>query len=220
MKKSPSHLALDLRERLSAVGEWLSPLGLRVILAWEFWESGVEKLHGENWFGWLMEQGKFPWPFNLPPADFSWALATWAEIVGALALLVGLGTRFWAFSLFVLTVVAVASVHWPAEWGSLAELWKGYAVTDKGFGNYKLPLLFAILLLPLMLSGPGKLSLDHLIARALGVRAGEHAGAGALGWGIALLGLGLPLAMLLPGFGLLLAGIGSALVVASRLLRV
>lgn len=221
MKNSMAELALELRERLNGVGRWLAPLGLRVILAWEFFEAGYEKLHGDNWFSWLLENGKFPWPFNIPSADFSWALSTWAELVGAIALLIGLGTRFFAFTLFILTVVATVSVHWPAEWNSLSELWQGYAITAKnGSGNFKLPLLFALMLLPLILSGPGKLSIDALIARMLGARDSEQAGAGALGWGIVLLGLGLPLALLFPVFGLLLAALGVALAVASRVLRI
>ena len=98
-------------------------------------------------------------------------MATWFEIVGGLALVLGLGTRFFGVSLLVLTVVATASVHWPAEWTTLAELAQGYAITDKGQGNFKLPTLFLAMLLPLVLSGPGRLSLDALIAARLpGVR--------------------------------------------------
>lgn len=54
-------------------------------------------------------------------------------------------------------------MHWPESWSTLAELWKGYAITDKGYGNYKLPLLLLIMLLPLFFNGAGKLSVDHLI---------------------------------------------------------
>jgi putative oxidoreductase len=83
-------------------------------------------------------------------------------------LLLGLATRFTALSLGILTVVAIAAVHWPAEWHTLAELWRGYAITDKGYGNFKLPLIFLVMLWPLLLNGAGKLSLDAWIARALG----------------------------------------------------
>ena len=144
-------------------GEWLAPLGLRLILAWEFWESGVEKLRGENWFADIAE--RFPWPFSVVPPEISWQMATWFEIVGALALLVGLGTRFFSLSLFVLTIVAIASVHWPESWTTLSELAQGYALTDKGFGNYKLPLIFLVMLWPLMLNGAGRLSLDAWLFR-------------------------------------------------------
>lgn len=210
-------LALDIRDRLDGAGHWLAPFGLRLILAWEFWEAGIEKLRGENWFGGI--QSQFPFPFNIVPADLSWTLATWSELVGALALLFGLGTRVFAFGLFVLTVVATAAVHWPSEWSALGELWQGYAIRDEGFGNFKLPLLFALMLLPLILHGPGKLSLDALIARLLGDRR-EQTGGGALGWGVALLALGAPLAMLLPMIGLAAAGFGLALLAAHRFARV
>jgi putative oxidoreductase len=40
----------------------------------------------------------------------------------------------------------------------------GYNVVDNG---YKLPLIYLIMFVPLLLSGPGKLSLDHWIARRL-----------------------------------------------------
>lgn len=63
----------------------------------------------------------------------------------------------------VVTVVAIAAVHWPAHWSSLAQLAQGYAITDRGFGNFKLPLIYLVALLPLLLKGSGRLSLDHVI---------------------------------------------------------
>ena len=204
-----------LTERLHGIGEWLAPLGLRLLLAWEFWESGIEKLRGENWFAGI--QGDFPFPFNLAPVGLSWTLATWFELVGAVALLLGLGTRFFAFSLLVLTMVATASVHWPMEWNSLGELAMGYAITDKGFGNYKLPVLFAVMLLPLVFRGAGKLSLDAAVANALGTTVNRrHADAGA--WAIGLFTLGLPLALLVPGLGIALVLSGVVVLGVDRFL--
>ncbi len=152
-----------LTRGLDGAGAWLAPLGLRLLLAWEFGEAGVEKWRGENWFASIAD--RFPFPFDLLPVDLSWAIATWAELLGAVALLLGLATRFTALSLGVLTVVAIAAVHWPSEWHSLADLWRGYAITDKGFGNFKLPLIFLVMLWPLLLNGAGKLSLDAWIAK-------------------------------------------------------
>jgi putative oxidoreductase len=123
------------------------------------------KLNGTNWFGNV--QDNFPFPFNVIPVELSWFIATWFEILGALGLLLGLFTRFWAFSLIILSVVAIFGVHWPDDWNSLAELWKGYAVSNKGFGNYRIPLLFVAMLMPLVFMGGGKLSLDTLLARRL-----------------------------------------------------
>ena len=146
---------------VNRVGEYLAPLGLRLLLAYEFWVAGVEKLHGENWFADI--QDKFPFPFSVVPVDISWQMATWFELIGAIALVIGLATRFFSLSLAVLTIVAIAAVHWPAQWSSLAELWQGFVVTDNGQGNFKLPLIYLAMLLPLILSGPGKLSVDHWI---------------------------------------------------------
>ena len=140
----------SINRGFSAIGVWLSLLALRLLLAWEFWEAGVAKLQGDNWFAQISDQ--FPFPFNVLPVGVSWFLATWTEIVGALGLALGFGTRFWAAGLIILDVVAWASVH--AD--------NGYNVCSNG---YKLPLIYLVMLIPLLLSGPGKLSIDHIISR-------------------------------------------------------
>jgi len=134
------------------VGAWIGLLGIRLLLAWEFGVAGLEKLRGENWFAEI--QGDFPFPFSAVPVDISWFLATWTELLGAAALVVGLGTRFWAVGLLVLDIVAWAAVH----------AGNGYNVCDNG---YKLPLMYLTMLVPLLLSGPGKASLDHWIRQVL-----------------------------------------------------
>lgn len=207
-----------LSDRLEGLGQWLAPLGLRLVLFWEFWEAGREKFSGSNWF--MDIQGKFPFPFNVVPADLSWSMATWAELLGALALLFGAGTRIAAFSLFVLTVVATAAVHWPDDWMMFSDLLQGYVITDQGHGNYKLPLLFLVMLLPLILRGAGKLSVDALLARGLALDGPGAADADLVAWGLAALALGLPLAMLMPVFGLTLAAAGVAMLVLARVLHV
>ena len=148
---------------LESAGDWVALLPIRLLLAYEFGKAGFIKYNGNNWFSNV--QDNFPFPFNVLPVELSWFLATWFEILGAFGLVLGLFTRFWAFSLIILTIVAVAGVHWPDDYSSLAELWKGYAVTDKGFGNYRIPLLFLAMLVPLVFKGAGKLSLDHVIAQ-------------------------------------------------------
>lgn len=215
MRNHLSERWIALTERLDGVGDWLAPLGLRLVLAWEFWEAGIEKYRGENWFGSI--QSDFPFPFNLVPPDLSWTMATWFELGGAIALLLGLGTRFFAFNLFVLTMVATASVHWPMNWQTLQDLAMGYAISDKGFGNFKLPLIFAVMLLPLVLKGAGKFSLDALIASRTGAGPRQVV-QDPLAWGLAGLVVGLPLALLLPTLGLTIAIAGALLVALDRLL--
>lgn len=169
MKDRIAAAGAAMLDGIDGIGLWLGVLGLRLLLGWEFFESGLEKFRGENWFADI--QDRFPFPFSIVPPQISWQMATWFEIAGGLALVLGLGTRFFGVSLFVLTVVATASVHWPAEWTTLAELAQGYAITDKGQGNFKLPAIYLAMLLPLILSGPGRLSADALIgARLQGTR--------------------------------------------------
>ena len=155
-----------IRSILNNIGTWLPQLGLRLILAWEFGEAGFEKLHGSNWFADIT----FPFPFSLLPPDISWGIATFFEIVGALALILGFATRFFSISLIILTIVAISAVHWPAEWSSFSDLLTGYRISDSkgdGFGNYKLPLLYILMFMPLLFSGAGKVSIDYWIRKFL-----------------------------------------------------
>ncbi len=134
--------------KLPAVGMWVSLLGLRLLIAWEFWGAGMKKFHGDNWFESIVND--FPFPFSIIPTGISWFIATWTEIIGSIALLIGFTTRFWVLALIILDLVAWSAVHAN----------NGYNVCDNGF---KLPLIYLIMMIPLLFSGPGKLSLDHLI---------------------------------------------------------
>ena len=150
--------------KLDSVGTWLPQLALRLLLAWEFGEAGFEKLHGTNWFADLT----FPFPFNLLPPEVSWNISMFFEIVGAFALVLGLATRFFTISLIILTIVAIASVHWPEHYTTFGNLLKGYRIIDEnndGFGNYKLPLMYMVMFLPLLFSGAGKASVDYWLSK-------------------------------------------------------
>jgi len=201
----------DLTARLRASGDWVWPLGLRLIMFAEFWNAGRKKMGAAvgddgapSWFA----NKDFPLPFDWLPTGLNWSMVAYGEVIFAALLLLGLFTRFAAFSLLVITTIAIASTHWPAEWSSLAELWKGYAVTDNGFGNYRIPLLFMLILLPLIFHGGGKLSLDTLL-RKLTARGGDDRRIGDLpAIGLALLILAVPLVYLLPGVGFTLLALG------------
>ena len=139
-----------VNKMLNKIGEFFPQLALRIFLAYEFVIAGVEKFQGNNWFSSI--QSDFPFPFNIIPPEISWQLSTWFELIGAAALILGLATRFFSVSLIILTIVAWAAVHSG----------NGYNVCDNGF---KLPLVFLIMFLPLLFSGAGKASLDHLICK-------------------------------------------------------
>jgi len=139
-----------INEKLNTVGEFLPMLAIRVLIAYEFFEAGLEKFKGGNWFSQIQDQ--FPFPFNFIPTDISWFMATWAELLGSAAILVGFATRFSALSLIILDLVAWYSVHAGS----------GYNVCSNG---YKLPLMYLVLMLPLLFMGPGKASIDYLLSR-------------------------------------------------------
>ena len=82
----------------------------------------------------------------LPPALAAY-LGTAAELLLPVFLLLGLGTRYAALALFVFNIVAVVS--YPDLMGA-------------GLAQHQ---VWGLLLLITFCHGPGKLSLDHLIAR-------------------------------------------------------
>ncbi|HKE49146.1 MAG TPA: DoxX family protein [Rhodanobacteraceae bacterium] len=211
MKASPLDIWTQLTARLDGAGQSIPPLVLRLIMGWEFWESGLEKLHGDNWFADI--QSRFPFPFDVIPPGLSWGLSTWFELIGAVMLWIGLGTRLFAFVLLFLTFVATAAVHWPSMLTMWSDLAKGYAITDMGHGNFKLPLLFAVMLLPLIFSGGGRISVDALLARWKGL-ADPKPLHGPLTWALAAAVFALPFLMLIPalGFALAIAAVAFAIV--------
>lgn len=115
----------------------------RFAVASVFWRSGQTKVEGflvikDNTFFLFREEYKVP----LLPPDLAAYLATIAEHVFPVLLLVGLASRLSALGLMVMTLVIQLFVY-PGGWPEHV-LW------------------FALLLL-IVARGPGALSLDHLI---------------------------------------------------------
>ena len=136
--------------KMQGISSGVSLLILRFFLAWEFLEAGLEKWNGQNWFTEI--QDRFPFPFNLIPADINWHVAMGAELILPFLLIFGVLTRFSALGLTILISVAWYSIHADS----------GYNVCDNG---YKLPLIYVVTLLILITQGAGKLSLDTLIKK-------------------------------------------------------
>ena len=136
--------------KMQGISSGVSLLILRFFLAWEFLEAGLEKWNGQNWFTEI--QDRFPFPFNLIPADVNWHVAMGSELILPFLLIFGVLTRFSALGLTILISVAWYSIHADS----------GYNVCDNG---YKLPLIYVVTLLILITQGAGKLSLDTLIKK-------------------------------------------------------
>lgn len=199
-----------LTQRLVGAGEWLAPVGLRLLLAHEFWTAGAGKFRaGTEAPAWFAGQD-FVFPFGVLSANMNWVLVTWGEMLAAIALILGLFTRFFAFVLIVITTVAIAAVHWPASWDNLGQLWEGYSVSrvmdDGEFrGNFRIPFLFLAMLAPLLFMGGGKLSLDHLLTRLTSRnQLAGHSIADANAFAIAAVVFGLVAIYLVPSWGIVL----------------
>lgn len=185
--------------------------------------AGLQKLgaglgEAPSWFA----NQNFPFPFGVLPADVNWMLVALGELVTGLALLFGLFTRFFTFVLIVITTVAIAAVHWPESWTSLGQLWEGYSVSrvmddDEFRGNFRIPLLFLAMLLPLLFSGPGKLSLDHLIVRLTGQGDSLQPVTDATAFALAALIFALITIWLIPSWGFVLILVGIALFIRARI---
>jgi len=99
--------------------DWLGPLALRIYLAPIFILSGMNKIGGIGdvaaWFG------DPDWGLGLPaPLMLAW-LATLTELLGGVALLLGLGVRLAAIPLMVVMAVAAVTVHWQYGWSALPD---------------------------------------------------------------------------------------------------
>jgi putative oxidoreductase len=94
--------------------DWLGPLALRLYLVPIFWMAGTTKIDGwENTVAWF---GNPDWGLGLPFPAFMAFLAVGSEVVGAIALLIGLGVRWMCIPLMVTMIVAAVTAHLQNGW--------------------------------------------------------------------------------------------------------
>ena len=105
--------------------DFLAPLALRLYLVPIFWMAGTKKLADmESIISWF-EHG-----LDLPfPAILAW-LATLTEVVGAVALLIGLGVRWISLPLMFTMIIAATTVHMKNGWLAIAE-GSGFFASDR-----------------------------------------------------------------------------------------
>jgi len=128
---------------------FLSPaldLFIRVYVAKVFWMSGQTKI--QSWESTLM---LFEYEYAVPviPFDIAAYAATSVELVAPVMLVLGLGTRLGALSLFALNYVA--TISYP----------------DINVAGIKDHMLWGTMLAVSFFHGPGKLSVDHLLRRKI-----------------------------------------------------
>jgi uncharacterized membrane protein YphA (DoxX/SURF4 family) len=97
----------------------IGPLLLRLYLAPVLIQAGWTKFAAfEDTAAWF---GNPDWGLGLPFPALLTFLAAGAELVGGLALVVGLATRWFAIPLIVTMLVAIFAVHWENGWLAIAD---------------------------------------------------------------------------------------------------
>ena len=110
-----AHWAQDVLDATRVI-DFLAPLALRLYLVPVFWMAGTKKLeHFDSTVAWFEHSLNLPFPWLMA------LLATWTEILGALALLFGFALRWFAVPLMVTMVVAAVTVHWDYGWQAIAD---------------------------------------------------------------------------------------------------
>lgn len=118
----------------------------RVVLVYGFYSPALYKISDfagtASWFESL----------GMPLPTLNAYLAGITEFAGVILLTLGLWTRFISLPLIITMVVAIFTVH-----------------IDHGFpairNGIEIPLYFIFMLFTLMVYGPGRLSIDHLIEK-------------------------------------------------------
>ncbi len=146
-------------ERLPWQAIWLwfqsvALLALRFALAVPFYRSGLTKWDGflslspktaflfENQFKLHLFGGEFPFPYPEVMATLSGI----GEILFPILLVIGLATRFAALG--TLGMTAIIFLTYPEHWPSEGLPWAAMSLTIMAFG-------------------PGRIALDHLVARLI-----------------------------------------------------
>jgi putative oxidoreductase len=145
----PSSTVLEpvrkLRRALARVPKSAITLAMRIGVGMVFWKSAMLKLGS-----WETTVLLFADEYRVPllPPELAAVTGTTVELVAAFLLFIGLGARFAAFALLGLTATIQLFVY-PENWPD--------------------HLLWASILTYVLSRGPGRLSVDHLVARRLGL---------------------------------------------------
>jgi putative oxidoreductase len=130
--------------------DWFGPLLMRIFFG-GFWVlNGWGKVHdlagfAQRFAGW-----------GIPDPRLSAALSAYTELVGGVLLLLGLFTRLATLPLIFNMLVAIATVTVKQMHGL-----SDFILADEP--------LYVLILFWLLVAGPGKASLDHLICSVLAV---------------------------------------------------
>jgi putative oxidoreductase len=130
--------------------DWVPPLLLRLFVGYFFFETGWAKVHNLDAFTQRFQEWGIPYP------AFNAALSAWTECLGGALTMAGLATRFVSVAMVINMIVAIVSVKLKSVSGL-----DDFVELDEP--------LYALSFVWLGFAGAGAVSLDHLIAMAVGL---------------------------------------------------
>lgn len=136
-----------ITEKLENLNNILS-FAIRTVLAYGFYITASMKWQNIGgvaaWFGEL----------GIPFPTINAYLVATTEAVGVVLLVLGLATRIISIPLIVTMIVAIVTVHWQ----------NGFEAGNNGF---EIPLYYLLFLFVLLITSPGKYSLDYFLEKKL-----------------------------------------------------
>jgi putative oxidoreductase len=134
--------------RLADSLDWLALLLIRLYFGYFWAETGWGKIHNLDSFSQRFVGWGIPYP------HFSAALSGYTEWIGGMLIMTGLLTRLVSIPMMINMLVAIVKVKLKSVTGI-----DDFVEMDEA--------LYMLIFFWLMMAGPGRMSLDHLIASAL-----------------------------------------------------
>jgi putative oxidoreductase len=134
------------RSFLARIG-WFGPLLVRLVFGYFWAETGWAKLHNLEFF-----TARFV-EWGIPFSAFSATLCAATELIGGVLMILGLATRLTMIPMIINMLVALAVVVLP-----------GISTLDEFVELDEV--LYVAIFVWLLVAGPGRASVDHLIARS------------------------------------------------------
>jgi len=133
---------------------WLGPLIARLSFGYFWLETGIAKVQNLDGF----TQRFMGW--GIPFPAFSAGLSAWTELIGGALIMLGLFTRLISIPMIINMIVAIVLVV-SANFQGIDE----FVEADET--------VYILIFFWLLMAGPGKVSLDTLLAKWLGIRTKE-----------------------------------------------
>ncbi len=128
--------------------DYIPPLLARLSIGWIFMTSGWGKMKN------LDSVIEYFSSLGIPFANLQAPLVSVIELIGGLALMFGLGTRYFSAMLIGIMVVALLTAH-AEDISNIADLFRIYEF------------MYILIMGYLGIFGAGKLSLDHLLKKKI-----------------------------------------------------